>query len=94
MSEFMSNKTNKIAAIILGAAIGVALVRFFSMPEEERRELISKLKERTNELLSQSGQTVEKVDHFMAEYDQMDENAWIEKVLILKRMFKDLYSDG
>jgi hypothetical protein len=31
-------KTNKIAAIILGAAAGLALVKFLSMPKEERED--------------------------------------------------------
>ena len=30
-------KTNKVAAIILGAAVGVALVKFLSMPKEKEK---------------------------------------------------------
>lgn len=91
MSKFMSNKTNKIALIILGAAIAVALVRYFSMSQEERKELIDRLKDRTNDLLKQTDQTVEKIDQFMAEYDDQGENAWIDKLFVLKKMFQNLY---
>lgn len=40
------SKEKTIGAIILGAAAGVALVRFYSMPDEERKEFISHLKNR------------------------------------------------
>ena len=33
-------KSNKVAAIILGAAGGFALIKFLSMPQEERNNFI------------------------------------------------------
>lgn len=91
MPEYMSNKTNKIAAIILGVAAGVALYKYFSMSEEDRKEFNNHLKERTNNLLSDTDDTVKRVDHFMAEYDQQSDNAWIDKLYIFRKMLKDLY---
>lgn len=84
-------KTNKVAAIILGAAVGVALVKFFSMPEEEREEFCSHLKNQTYQLLDNAEDTVEKVEYFMDEYKSKGEDEWIDKLYILKKMFKDLY---
>lgn len=94
MPEYRSNKTNKFAAIILGVAVGVALYRYFSMSEEERKEFNDHVKDRTNNLLSDTDDTVQRVDHFMAEYDQQDEDAWIDKLYIFRKMLKDLYSGG
>jgi hypothetical protein len=87
-------KTNKIAAIILGAAAGVALVKFFSMPKEEREQFYADIKSKTSELLDNAEDTVEKVEHFMDEYKSKDENEWIDKLYILKKMFKNLYGSG
>jgi hypothetical protein len=87
-------KTNKIAAIILGAAAGVALVKFFSMPKEEREQFYADIKSKTSELLENAEDTVEKVEHFMDEYKSKDENEWIDKLYILKKMFKSLYGSG
>lgn len=84
-------KSNTIAAIILGASAGVALLKFYSMPKEERDEFYAYLKAKTNDLLDNAERTVEKVEHFMAEIDRKGENEWIDKLLVVKRMFKDLY---
>jgi hypothetical protein len=87
-------KTNKIAAIILGAAAGVALVKFLSMPKEERDEFFANIKSKTSELLDNAEDTVEKVEHYMDEYKSKGENEWIDKLYILKKMFKNLYGSG
>ena len=84
-------KTNKVAAIILGAAAGVALVKFFSMPKEQRDEFCSHLKNRTNQLLDNAEGTVEKVEQYMDEFKAKGENEWIDKLYIIKKMFKSLY---
>jgi hypothetical protein len=84
-------KSNTIAAIILGASAGVALLKFFSMPKEDRDAFIDHLKIRTNALLDDAEQTVEKVERFMNEIKLKEEGELIDKLLVLKRMFKDLY---
>jgi hypothetical protein len=85
------NKSNIIAAVILGAAAGVALIRFFNMPDEERARYFSHLKNTTHILLDDAEETVEKVEHYMDEIKSKEENEWIDKLYILKKMFKDLY---
>ncbi len=45
------SKANTIGAIILGAAAGVALVKYFSMPQDERTEFMTHLKNRAVFLL-------------------------------------------
>ena len=83
--------TNKVAAIILGAAAGVALVRFFSMPKEKREEFYAHLKNQTHQLLDNAEDTVEKVEHYMDEFKSKGENEWIDKLYIVKKMFRNLY---
>jgi hypothetical protein len=84
-------KTNKVAAIILGAAAGVALVKFLSMPQEERNEFYDFLKNKTRQLLDNAEETVEKVEQYMDEFKEKGEDEWIDKIYILKKMFKNLY---
>ena len=86
----MSN-TDRIAALILGAATGVALVRYFNMPKMERNEFCSHLKTKTSELLDNAEDTVEKVEQYMNDFNSKGENEWIDKLYILKKMFKNLY---
>ncbi|HEU5053780.1 MAG: hypothetical protein ACTHNG_05445 [Ginsengibacter sp.] len=84
-------QSNRIAAIILGAAGGFALIKFLSMPTEERNEFYQFLKEKTHELLDNVEDTVEKVEHHMEEFKSKGEDEWIDKIYILKKMFKNLY---
>lgn len=85
------SKTNQVAAFILGAAAGVALVKFFSMPKIERVAFCDNLKNKTNQLLDNAEDTVEKVEQYMDEYKSKGEGEWIDKLFILKRMFKNFY---
>jgi hypothetical protein len=85
------NKSNTIAAVILGAAATVALIRFFDMPKERRDAFFSHLKDTTETLLDDADETVEKVEQYMDEIKSKGENEWIDKLYVLKRMFRELY---
>ena len=84
-------KSNKIAAIILGAAGGFALIKFLSMAKEKRNEFYDYLIDKTHQLLDNAEETVEKVEHYMDEFKEKGEDEWIDKIYILKKMFKNLY---
>lgn len=85
-------RNDKIAALILGAAATVAVIRYLNMPEEKRKEFTDHIKTRTSELLDNADNTVDRVNGFLGEYDEQPENAWIEKLYVLKKMFKSLYT--
>ena len=84
-------KSSTIAAIIFGASIGVALLKFYSMPKEERDAFFDRLKKQTDYLLDNAEDTVEKVERFMGEIKNKEENEWMEKLYVVKKMFKNLY---
>jgi hypothetical protein len=84
-------KSNKIAAVILGAAAGVALVKFLSMPREQRNEFYEFLKNKSRQLLDNAEDTVEKVEQSMDEFKEKGDDEWIDKIYILKKLFKNLY---
>jgi hypothetical protein len=84
-------KSNTIGAIILGAAAGVALLKFLNMSKEDRDAFFSYLKNKTNDLLDDAETTVEKVEYFMDELKSKDEGEWIDKLYVLKKMFRELY---
>ena len=85
------SKANTIGAIILGAAAGVALLKFFSMPEEEREEFITHLKTRAHDLLDDAENTVDKVKEHFAEIDMKPKEAWVDKLFIAKRLLTELF---
>ena len=84
-------KSTTIASVILGASIGFALLKFYSMPKEDREAFYDHLKDTTNDLLDNAEDTVEKVEHFMDEIKSKEENQWLEKLYVLKKMLTDLY---
>lgn len=84
-------KSTTIASLILGASIGIALLKFYSMPKEDRDAFFDRLKKTTDDLLDDAETTVEKVEHYMGEIKMKGENEWIEKIYVLKKMFADFY---
>lgn len=83
--------SGKIGAVILGAVIAIAILKFYSMSEEEREEFFAHLKRRANDLLDDAEGTVEKVKQHLAEIDEKAKDAWADKMLILRRMLDDLF---
>ena len=83
------SKANTIGAIILGAAAGVALIKFFSMPELERDEFVTHLKNRAHDLLDDAEGTVDKVKNHFAEIDSRENP--IDKLFVVKRLISELF---
>ena len=84
-------KSNQIGAIILGATAGVALIRFFNMPYDEREEFLTHLKERAHDLLDDAEGTVEKVKHHFAEIEQKPPDACVEKLFVIQKLLSNLF---
>ena len=85
------SKSNYIGIIILGAAAGLALLKFYSMPDEEKREFVAHLKNRAYDLLDDAENTFDKVNHYFDEIDIKSRNAWVDKLFIVKRLITDLF---
>lgn len=84
-------KNDKIAMLILGAAATVAVIQFLNQPKEKKKEFVDYLKERTTELLDHTDDTVERVNGYLMDYDKQPVGAWVDKLYILKNMFRNLY---
>lgn len=85
------SRNDKIAAVILGAAVTYAAIKFFSLEKEERKELCEKFKNKTNELLTDADTTVDKVNEFIEEYEEQSKEAWMDKFFVVRRMIRSLY---
>jgi len=83
-------KEKTIGAILLGAVAGVALVKFFSMPEVEREEFFTHLKNRAHELLDDTEGTLDKVKHHFAQIDTKENT--VDKLLVVKNLLSELFS--
>ncbi len=84
-------RSNYIGALILGAAAGVALLKFYSMPKEERDEFLDHLKNRAHDLLDDAEGTVEKVKHHFAEIDEKQPDQLVDKLFVVKRLLANLF---
>ena len=88
------SRSNTIGAVILGAAVGVALLKFFNMPEEERDDFYSHLKNRAHELLDDVEGTVDTVKQHFAEIDMKPREQWVDKFIVLKRLAGTLFGSN
>jgi DNA-directed RNA polymerase subunit F len=84
-------RSNYIGGIILGAAVGVALLKFYSMPKEERDEFLDHLKNRAHDLLDDAEGTVEQVKHHFAEIDAKQPHELVDKLFVFKRLLSNLF---
>lgn len=85
------SRSNYIGALILGAAVGVALLKFYNMPKEERDEFLDYLKNRAHDLLDDAEETVEKVKQHFAEIDAKSPDEWVDKLFVVKRLLTNLF---
>ncbi len=85
------SKANTIGALVLGAAASVALIKYFSMPELEREEFITHLKDRAHELLDDAEGTVDTIKQHFAEIDMKPKEAWVDKLFVAKRLLTELF---
>ncbi len=83
------NKGNTIGGLILGAAIGAALIKFYSMPTEERQEFLAHLKNKAHDLLDDAEGTVETVKQHFAEIDNKQNP--VDKLFVVKRLVSELF---
>ena len=84
-------KSNQIGAIILGAAAVLAIYKYTQMTKEERDEFFSAIKDKTQELLEDADNTVEKVQHYVAQIKDKQPDQWFDKLYLIRKMFSDFY---
>ena len=85
------SKSNYIGAIILGAAAGLAILKFYTMPDDEKREFISHLKNRAHDLLDDAENTFDKVNFYFDQIDAKARNEWVDKLFVVKKLLTDLF---
>lgn len=85
------SRSNTIGAVILGAAVGVAVLKFFNMPEKDREDFYSHLKNRAHDLLDDVEGTVDTVKQHFAEIDRKPQEQWVEKFIVVKRLLTHLF---
>lgn len=88
------SRSNTIGAIILGAAVGVALLKFYEMPEDQREDFYAHLKNRAHDLLDDVEGTVDTVKQHFSEIDRKPDEEWVEKLLVIKRLISNLFGSS
>ncbi len=84
-------KSNQIGAIILGAAAALALYKYSKMSSEERNEFFSVIRDKTQELLEDADNTVEKVQHYVGQIKEKQPNEWFDKLYLVRKMLSEFY---
>jgi hypothetical protein len=84
------SKEKTVGGLLLGIVAGVALYRFFNMPQEERREFIDHLTNRAHELLDDTEGTMHQVKNHFAQIDSKEHP--VDKLLVVKNLLTELFS--
>ena len=84
-------KSNYVGAIILGAAAGLAILKYYNMSREERQEFIDVLKNKAHDLLDDAENTVDRVNHYFEEIDTKSRSEWVDKLFVARRLLIDLF---
>jgi hypothetical protein len=87
----MMTKSDKIGVILLGAAAGMALLKYYNMPYEEKQEFKAHLTNRAHDLLDEAEDTMDTVKQHFAEMDSKAPNAWVDKLFVFKRLLTTLF---
>lgn len=84
-------KSNQIGSIILGAAAALALYKYSQMSKEERHEFFSAIRDKTQELLEDADNTVEKVQHYVGQIKEKQPDQWFDKLYLIRKMLSEFY---
>lgn len=84
-------KSDKIGALMLGAAAGLAILKFYNMPYEEKQAFKEHLTNRAHDLLDEAEETMDTVKHHFAEIDAKQPHEWIDKAFVFKRLLTELF---
>ena len=82
---------DKVTIVLLGAAVGVAIYRFFNLSDKEKQEFYDALKDRAQLLLKNTDETVETVKQYFTQIDAQPKGALADKLLIFKKMLTSLF---
>ena len=84
-------KPNQIGAFILGAAAVFALYKYSQLSKEEKHEFFSTIRDKTQELLEDADNTVEKVQHYVAQIKEKESHQWFDKMYLVRKMISEFY---
>ena len=85
-------KQNHIGAIIFGAAAILAIYKYSQMSKQDKKELFEAIKDKTHYLLEDADNTVEKVQHYVAQIKSKEPNQWFDKLYLIRKMLSEFYS--
>jgi uncharacterized protein YicC (UPF0701 family) len=87
----MPVNSKHIATFLLGAAAGLALTKYLTMSEEEKEKLFADLKEKANNLKTETEEMVEKAKDYFEELKTKGAASLKEHMSEAESMVNDLF---
>ncbi len=81
-----------MATFLLGAAAGAALLKYKTMTEEEKEEMMEKFKTKAEEFKTQATETAEKAEGYFEELMSKSGEAFKEMIESTENFFDDLFA--
>lgn len=85
------NRPSKIGGVLVTAAVAFAVYKYLQLEKEEKEELLDNLKEKANHLINNSSEALDKVQKYMSEVKEKEEDEILDKIVIIKNMLFDIF---
>lgn len=85
------SKASKVGGVIVTAAIALAVYKYMQLEKDEKDELCNKIKDKANNLMNNSSEILDKVQNYVAELKEKEEDEVLDKIVIMKNMLFDIF---
>ena len=85
------SKSSKVGGVLVTAVVAFAVYKFMQLDKEEKEELFDNIKNKASHLVNNSGDALDKVQKYMSEIKEKEEDEILDKVVIIKNMIFDIF---
>ncbi|MEZ5046285.1 MAG: hypothetical protein R2831_04765 [Chitinophagaceae bacterium] len=89
----MSVKIKHIATFLLGAAAGAAIMKYNNLSEEEKEELMTKLKKQAEDIKGEAEKATETVKEYMSELKSKGMDSLKDYIGETEKAIQDLFKN-
>ena len=85
------SKTSKVGGVLVTAAVAFAVYKYMKLDKEEKDELCDKIKDKANHFMTNSSEILDKVQNYVSELKEKEEDEILDKIVIMKNMLFDIF---
>ena len=84
-------KSSNLGGVLVTAAVAFAVYKYMQLDKEKKEEIFGSIKSKASHLVNNSGDALDKVQKYMSEIKNKEEDQILDKILIVKNMIFDIF---